>query len=279
MENISRYLIVGNARSGTTVTHLALMGHPNISALNNEINVNPFFSKGFASFTFGAETKNEKTLGYQILFDAITSVNLTKNSMARGMKVALSSVKDAEILVESIKHNFPDIKIIFVERLDYLAQFGSLKRAENSGQYHSWNKQMKKVSDISINKKDFIDYVFRVKKINEIVEILKYSHEFMIFNYEEDILEGSLKNYTKLFNFLKIPIVDITWLNSSKVAPSPEIFIKNYNELLSVQEVLIKEENENKTLEYFYEKFDIVINEQSAFIKLKSYILKLIKII
>ena len=41
-----RFVIVGMARSGTTVTLQALQGHPDVRTAMDEIRVDPFFTRG-----------------------------------------------------------------------------------------------------------------------------------------------------------------------------------------------------------------------------------------
>ena len=50
-QKILRYILVGPARSGTTVTHLALKGHPNVSAVRDEVRIDPLFTQGMGAFT------------------------------------------------------------------------------------------------------------------------------------------------------------------------------------------------------------------------------------
>jgi hypothetical protein len=69
----TRYLIVGMARSGTTVTHRALYGHPKVCALDDEIRVDPFFTRGIEAFTVGGANPWERENGSLQLFDALTS--------------------------------------------------------------------------------------------------------------------------------------------------------------------------------------------------------------
>jgi len=60
----NRYLIVGCGRSGSTLIHLLLKGHPNIVALNDELKVSPFFTKGISTFTFGSDLVRGKTSAF-----------------------------------------------------------------------------------------------------------------------------------------------------------------------------------------------------------------------
>jgi len=116
-----RYIIAGPARSGTTITHLAIMGHPNACALNDEINVYPFFYKGFATFTSGAEKEKEKDEGLSILFNALTTVYRADKTIAHGMKTTVQSIDAANVFVEALKIKLKDVKIILTARNDIVA--------------------------------------------------------------------------------------------------------------------------------------------------------------
>src|SRR5262245_41961296 len=105
-----RYVIIGCPRSGTTAVHLALKGHPQVSALNDEMQVSPFFDKGLAAFTFGHEPEEERQITHGLLFDAITSVMATPETRARGLKVCPRSPWQANVVVNALRANFSDVK-------------------------------------------------------------------------------------------------------------------------------------------------------------------------
>ena len=66
----TRYLIVGYSRSGTTVIHLALKGHPQVSAFNGELRPEPFFSLGISAFNGSPAGNSEVELqrGHRAVF-------------------------------------------------------------------------------------------------------------------------------------------------------------------------------------------------------------------
>jgi hypothetical protein len=118
----TRYVIVGMARSGTTATHNAVFGHPNVCAMADEFRVDPFFTKGVACFTVGGNNKWERRINYNALFDAVTKYPVGRpdpdgkrliayngtpsvpkqENLAHGLKVAIPSAEDAKNLVDSL---------------------------------------------------------------------------------------------------------------------------------------------------------------------------------
>ena len=80
---IKRYVVLGLARSGTTVVHFALKGHPNIAALNDEVRVS-FFTEGISTFTQRDDNVLEKKVGSLSLFDAVAGVFSDENDTPVG---------------------------------------------------------------------------------------------------------------------------------------------------------------------------------------------------
>jgi len=228
----TRYFIIGYSRSGTTVTHLALMGHPNVCALNGELRPEPFFTKGISTFSHGKDPEDEKTKGYSAIFDAITLIRENEDTMAHGAKTACNSYQSAQDMVAAIQKYIGDLKIIIIIRNDIVAQFGSGIVGKKTGIMHSWYKgfEGRKVDKISINKWRFIPYAHNVNNMYAALSELKETNDVLEIYYE-DLLADANSFYTKIFRFLGLPEVETTWLDSKKVLPPPEDYIKNYSAL------------------------------------------------
>ena len=228
----TRYLIIGYSRSGTTVTHLALMGHPNVAALTDELKPAPFFTKGISTFTHGNDPEYEKEKGYSALFDALTLICSNENTMAHGAKVACNYYKLAEKITEVVQHHLTDLKVIIVVRKDLVAQLGSALSGKKSGIMHSWYKgfEKRKVRPIKIPKWRFTAYATNVFRMYNALKALKKTHDVLEVNYEDLLTEPDLF-YNKLFSFLDVPAITPSWLKSKKVMPPPEQYIKNYEPL------------------------------------------------
>ncbi|NNG00362.1 MAG: hypothetical protein HKM93_13330 [Desulfobacteraceae bacterium] len=232
MTEKTRYLIIGWSRSGTTITHLAIKGHPNAAALNDEMKIEPFFTKGISSFTHGNDYPEEKQKGYSALFDALTLIRSTDQTTAHGVKIACNSHKIARHLVRVLQENMKDLKVIIIVRKDLVAQIGSALSGKKSGIMHSWYKgyERRKVKQLRISKWRLTSFALNVRKMYDVLRELKKTHDLLEIQYE-DLLENPGRFYSTLFNFLNLPAMEPIWIESKKVLPSPENYIKNYHEL------------------------------------------------
>ncbi len=252
---MKKYIIIGPGRSGTTVTHLILKGHPQVSALNDEVKIMELFGKGISAFTFGNDLEDETTKGFKKAYDLLALLNSGSETKVAGIKCAVGSVETAKVFVKRIKMSFPDINIILTVREDILAQYGSRIRAKKTGLYHSWgNGKVKKPLNITIEKGMYSDYLLFNIKIIEILRSLKQTNRFLEISYEKDILP-SLNYYNKLYEFLELDQIEPTWVNSKKVAPSPREFITNYDKLKVIEKTIIENQQPFFTLRYSFYTF------------------------
>lgn len=235
MAKKKRYIIIGCARSGTTITHLAIMGHPFVAAINDEVKIEPFFTKGISAFTFGNDQKEEKQKGYSALFNAITLIKSNDKTVAHGFKTVCNSYTAAKHFVRVLQNNLKDIKIIFLVRRDLVAQLGSALHAKKTGIMHSWYNgfENRKIKKLKINKWRFTSYAINIYKIYDVLKELEKTHDVLKINYEDLIANSSLF-CNRLFNFLNLKTLEPKWIESKKVMPSPETYIKNYNKLTKI---------------------------------------------
>jgi len=198
----NRYIIVGPARSGTTVTHLCLAGHPNVSALNDEVKVHPFFTEGISAFTHGNDLETEFKKGFMAIFDALCTLNSPDELLAGGLKTAIGSSAEAANFVRSVQNFFPKVKIVLTLRDDIVAQFGSMELAKATGKWHSWVKPEGQLEGKITLDKDRLDAhaVDYLKTVREL-QRLKETHEVFEVSYEKDILPGNRQVYHRLFQF------------------------------------------------------------------------------
>lgn len=232
MSQRTRYLIVGYSRSGTTITHLAIKGHPNAAALNDEMTIAPFFTKGISTFTHGNDYPEEKQKGYSALFDALTLLGATDQTTAHGVKIACNSNKMARHLVGVLQNHLKDIKVLIIYRKDLVALLGSAQSGKKSGIMHSWYKGFDKrqVKPFSIAKWRMTAFAFNVFRMYRVLEELKETHDTLEVRYE-DLLTDPDRFYRRVFDFLHLPAMTPTWIESKKVMPAPETYITNYDEL------------------------------------------------
>ena len=282
-QKILRYILVGPARSGTTVTHLALKGHPNVSAVRDEVRIDPLFTQGMGAFTTSGKTylsEQEQENHISAIFDAITTLEADQNTIASGLKIAVSSPKLASQLVECLQTYMKDITIILTVREDIVAQYGSGLRSRATGQSHSWRKA-KGNGDFTVNiaEDKFVSYANEILNVLEVLQKLKSTHQVIEINYEKNILPNMYEAYYKLFEALGLPQVEISWLNSSKVAPPPEEYILNYVNLRDILEQIKKGESEKLLNQFTKSKPVTSYQSNSNFTKLKSKVKKIISVI
>jgi len=231
-----RYIIVGMLRSGTTVTHHCLRGHPNVSALTSEVGVEPFFSQGITLFSFGqGATDHERSVGHRVLFDAAAGINADARTTTLGMKLAIATPRLARLLTDALRAHFPDLRVILTIRDDLLAQYASLQRAQGLGQWHSYsNKTQANGAKLRLHRYDFVDYLLDGFEILAELRALADSHTTLHFSYERDITAVDPLDYGILFDFLDLPPTTVEWVHSKKMSPPPEEYVENYAVLRSL---------------------------------------------
>jgi len=238
--NVARYLVAGNPRSGTTAIHIAIEGHPNATALYDELKVRPLFSDGLQAFTIGNNPSldDEKNKAYNVLFDAIAAIHADESQnqiKAIGAKCCFISPDDAEIFASAINNYFKNLKVIHIFREDLVAQYASLVKAQQAKSWHSFssNNTIPRQKTVKINKWRFINYALSSLKTRRIMDDFKNNHNVLEIKYE-DFLKSSEVIYKKIFEFLNLQSIDVTWNHAKKVSPSPEEYIVNYKEMNQV---------------------------------------------
>lgn len=249
-ENSTRFLVIGYQRSGTTVLSLLINGHPNVSSLDGELRIDPFFSLGTRTFTGGYASKIAAKNGHSLLFNALTSENYDDQTIACGAKTVCNAPKLANKIVKTVSNHLKDVKIVLIRRENLVAQYGSAMEQKRTGVSHSWYRNWKgqNAKKLKINKLLFKRYVLVVlatydelRKLARTNQILEISYEK--FNQNKDSVYGDI------LNFLDLPYIEPSWLSSKKVLPSPENYISNYKEIeMVLQETKREYENSRITL-------------------------------
>ena len=250
----TRYIIIGMARSGTTATHTAVYGHPNVCAMADEFRVEPFFSKGVACFTVGGHNGWERHRNSYALFDAVTvyprgapdpdgkrliaycgTPSVPKQDiLANGLKVAIPSAEDAATLVESLQKYYPDLLVIHVRRSDWVAQFASLQRAAKSGVWHTRDDnptERPAGEKMHLDANQFANYLQMASETERHLLSLRQSHRVCEFSYEQDLAPNDPTAMHRVFEFLSLRPLDPTWMRLTKTAPPLEDFVANVDEL------------------------------------------------
>lgn len=235
----TRYLVVGLPRSGTTVVHLAIRGHPQVAAFSDEIHVNPLFDQATRVFSFGHETDAEAQQGALALFDALAALGRDEQTTHLGMKVCAQTPRQAELLVDGLHRHFPEIKVVLTIRRDLVATYASSHSARSTGSWHSWNRPATPDGPPPQRPLPFLfrRHALRSMTILKILAKLHETHDVFDFEYER-LLDPAHDMYTQVFDFLGLPEMPVTWLAAKKVMPPPEQFILNYARLVGIQQQL-----------------------------------------
>lgn len=270
MKKSSKFIVVGHARSGTTITHYILREHSNVSALWDEVDFTPFYDKGLSVFTHGLDKEEEKIIGYKKIFDALISINSNENTKAEGLKTAINKPEGAIVFKNTVASYLKDVKIIYVFRDNLTAQYGSFIRAVKTGSWHSWQKDLKTQNPkFKVNKSEFIKYIIKSIEINKTLKELSSTNDFLEVVYERDILPNKIENFHKVFEFLGLPLPDYDF-PLSKIAPEPHEFLINYNELIKIEKE-IKESFKNDNIQK-WNKY-LKNSNESLFVKIKNRII------
>lgn len=232
------YFIVGTQRSGTTVTHHCLRGHPHVSALKEELAFSPFFTEGMATFTFGRPgTEAEQSGGRRSLFHALTEAERTSDTLACGVKCAFGHAGQTRRFVEVLQSEFPNARVIHVVRNDQVAQFGSRLKARSTRVYHQTADPgtNAETPTLELDRHRFAEHMLAIHEANAVLRSLEDSHDVLRIDYERDILNGEIRENRDLFAFVDVDPQPATWLQHRKVSPPPDTYIPNYAALRDLQ--------------------------------------------
>jgi hypothetical protein len=143
-----------------------------------------------------------------------------------------------------VQNEFPDVRVIRLRRQDKVAQFGSLKKANEKDIWHRKEEDSGPgTPKLRLDPHRFIDYLLSLYESNKSLATLEKTHDIMTVEYERDILNGELRKNSDLFSFVGVEPEEATWLEHRKVSPPPEEYITNYDELTEMQ----REVNEQLT--------------------------------
>ncbi|MBK8978310.1 MAG: hypothetical protein IPM29_20600 [Planctomycetes bacterium] len=249
-----RFLIVGKQRSGTTVTQAVLNAHPLLSTSAFEVKVD-LFSEGLSLFTYGHYPYASLVAAIPAMFDALASLGAPPGGggelRAIGLKVAIAKHDHAVDLANALREFLRDVAIIVVEREDLVAQFGSLKRAEATGQWHGWGRTEKLDRMVTLDREALLDYARDAIRTTAQLETLAATHDVLRLRYEQEIAAG---HFDPLFAFLGVDPAPYADRIPSKVAPPPGDYIVDYAELRALVDALPRASAESE-LQYAAERF------------------------
>lgn len=232
-----RFMVIGMQRSGTSVTFDMLYNHPNVSALQGEIFIKPFFDKGLDTFTQGNKCSDlEIEFGHRIIFDAISSFNYNKDTKANGLKCTVNTLSDAKIFrVQSTKINISNLRYIFLIRENLLDQYLSLVRAKITGKWHSFYQSKVNISKtkINFNREDYINYIIDGLYIQQVLIDISKEVDSIIIEYENELCLNMEAVQIKLYEFLNLPFFQVK-SRYNKIQNNVKELICEYDELYTL---------------------------------------------
>lgn len=247
-----RYFVTGMQRSGTSVIHHGLRGHPQISAFKHEVGFDRFFGQGASYFCWGRElAESERREAPSALFDALAGLGASEETRAAGIKCLMFDPSQARRFVDILNNRLTDCHLIRVRRSDPVAQFGSLVKAQQTGVWQQRGNSLIKAHDYSdlrrldeSNKGDvnikvdldrykLLDYILLSYSINLELDKVNDSRVHNI-NYEDDIHRKDFPDnstFGLLYDFLDVASVSPHWIETKKLSPPAEEYISNYHGL------------------------------------------------
>lgn len=154
-----------------------------------------------------------------------------------GFKLLLCHIEKRKNFIKYLQKN-TDIKIIWINRKNVLAQYVSQQKAFQLKMWTTFNysydnKKFRTQCDfqLTINANDFLEYISFLKKCEvDAVELLQ-GHEFLNVNYE-DLCDDQEKELNRISDFLGITIPTNATTPTRKTGVRPLSYtVTNYNEL------------------------------------------------
>lgn len=228
----TQFLVLGPQRSGTTVTYLTLRGHPNACGISDEVDPAVLFEQGVSAFTRNGVVDPAMRDRYApALFEAIAFAESGPATLAGGMKIAIETASTARSVADALCGPLRHVRVVLTIREDMIAHYGSLKRAQATGQWHSWGKGGSTGGRLRLDPKEFAAHVRRYREIHQVLLGLLERRDGLLVRYEQDIL-GNLPGLAgRLFDYVGIPRLEPDWFMAQKVAPPVEDYIENLDEL------------------------------------------------
>lgn len=177
MSQPKRFLVVGLQRSGTTLVLDYLCGHPAVATAQDEIHT-AFFAPGSAP--------QAEFLG---VFDMVA--NRTSTAVAVGMKTAIPTAAHGTRLAETLRGQGRSLDLIVVERADLVAQYGSLRAADESGVWHSHaNRRAGARPKVAFDPVELAAYVADCRAAMAPIRAIAATHRTLHLDYERDLAVG-----------------------------------------------------------------------------------------
>ncbi|MBN2821337.1 MAG: sulfotransferase [Bacteroidales bacterium] len=252
MKDLIRCIILGPNRSGTTYLHTLLIGHPQISGIQEELRIDPLFTRGISTFTYGNEKTDDKAKGFITLFDSISRLNETENTKCSFIKMAVFNPFYLEKFIHTYHNNLKGVKLIISIREDLLAQYASQLRKNKTkiitvtSKSDSKNKGVK----VRVSKPKLKKYVYNMMYMQKLMKH-NLCGDVLFVSYEVDILNENVKLPEKVFKFLGVEHqLDVSWQNQFKISPDPEDYIMDYKNIRNFYQKLVDDLNKRELSDF-----------------------------
>jgi len=275
MNSLTKCIVLGPNRSGTTYVHNLLMGHPEVSGIQEEIKIDPIFTKGISTFTYGNESIQDNSNGFVALFDALSFMNKKNNTKCGFIKIAILNPYYLEQFIHTYKVYLKDIKMVITLREDILAQYASQLRKDKTKivTINNSNDSKNKDVKVKVNKNKLKKYVYNMIYMQKLI-LANLKDNVLFISYEKDILSDNFKLPEMLFSYIGVEQnINVSWQNQYKVSPAPEDYIYNYNNIREYYNTLIYR-FKNKDVNDFKLNF-----QEKKMFRIKLLLKEIIKII
>lgn len=219
-----RFLVVGMQRSGTTVTQAQLIDHPEVAIARQEIAATCFWTSVLSQTSRG-ETCADRSRSVREVLDHLAGHR--PGVAATGLKTALPSAGHAARLAGCLRTHAPDLALIVVRRNDLVAQFGSLRRAQATGTWHSSDRQPSQHDlRVAFTRDELAAYVQDCVDCDRLLESIGTGRPVLALDYERDVATGGDRQ--QIAAFLGIDARRGTPARLRKVSPDANAYIDDY---------------------------------------------------
>lgn len=236
----TRFIILGVARSGTTLIQQAIEGHPLVNCVNGDVCDYMVADSGPEIFSYNNVTTSgvDSTWATKCNLDFLFNI-IGQNHDVVGFKTAFHSPDVASRFADRVASADRSVKIIATIRKDYLAIEASMQLALKLGRFHAYSGD-KNNKRIRLDPVVFSQSVLRYNQIISEIRKMTTTMDVLEISYEDEILPGDFSFYPRICEFLKLNEVVPTWLKMKKQAKAPEEYVENYKELRRIEEHTIR---------------------------------------
>lgn len=240
--NYRKFILLGNARTGSTLLQSYLNEHSEIFCEGEIFNTNHLKIYGKPKKLRRKMLENPlkylRTYGYPL--------HSSKIKVA-GFKLFYSHFRTSEtkIIWDFLKEK-KDIKIIHIKRKNFLKSFVSLKIATKTNEWRAFNSNISTENkSISLTKQECIDEFELQNKLYSEMENIFEKHELLEVFYD-DLTENPQETMNKVFDFLETQRISIS--KPALIKQNPEML----NQLITNYESL-KQDFKNTEWEHFFD--------------------------